>query len=309
MQRNAPVRLLFSPAYNDKDIDMSISVNNLVGFDQSIYDSMKATYTSATGKTDSDFDNLLISLSENGTLNFKDVMNEVADLLPAPSGSVSCIGAVPSFGSTYLALITEMSSEERRRNADIRALQTEELVDKVQDQADTIRQKAVTELVTGVVTGALSIAQGAASVGITVKGMAANERAAGKAFTDSIDQSTGFGTKTISGEAAMNSVLDKANSASTLVRQQADIMLNARVQAFNSVMSGSNNILGSIGQCVSTMYDAALKESEADVERIRAQQQNLESLDESLKALIQKALSSQDTIQQNINQTRTKILG
>ena len=107
----------------------------------------------------------------------------------------------------------------------------------------------------------------------------------------------------------MNSVLDKANSASTLVRQQADIMLNARVQAFNSVMSGSNSILGSIGQCVATMYDAKLKESEADVERIRAQQQNLESLDESLKALIQKALSSQDTIQQNINQTRTKILG
>ena len=55
--------------------------------------------------------------------------------------------------------------------------------------------------------------------------------------------------------------------------EQADIMLNARVQAFNSVMSGSNSILGSIGQCVSTMYDAALKESDADVERIRAQQQ------------------------------------
>ena len=57
------------------------------------------------------------------------------------------------------------------------------------------------------------------------------------------------------------------------------------------------------------MYDAELKELEGDVERIRAQQQNLESLDESLKALIQKSLSSQDAIQQNINQTRTKILG
>ena len=42
---------------------------------------------------------------------------------------------------------------------------------------------------------------------------------------------------------------------------------------------------------------------------IRAQQQNLESLDESLKALIQKAINSQETIQQNMNQTRTKILG
>ena len=57
------------------------------------------------------------------------------------------------------------------------------------------------------------------------------------------------------------------------------------------------------------MYDAELKELEGDVARIRAQQQNLESLDEALKALIQKSLSSQDAIQQNINQTRTKILG
>ena len=309
MQRNAPVRLLFSPAYNDKDIDMSISVNNLVGFDQSIYDSMKATYTSATGKTDSDFDNLLISLSENGTLNFKDVMNEVADLLPAPSGSVSCIGAVPSFGSTYLALITEMSSEERRRNADMRALQTEEMVSKIKDQADTIREKAVVQLVTGVVTGALSIAQGAASIGITAKGIASSEQAAKNAYNSSIETSTGGGTKAIVGEEAMNATLEKAQNASTLARQQADMTLTSRIQAFNSSMGGTSSILGSIGQCVSTMYDAALKESEADVERIRAQQQNLESLDEALKTLIQKALSSQDAIQQNINQTRTKILG
>lgn len=290
---------------------MSIdNVTQLKDFNQALYDDLKTEYTRTTGKTDKDFENLVLQLSKDGTESFKNIADDIRDVLPPPSWTPSAsLGAVPSFGSTYLALITEMSSEERRRNAEMRALQTEEMVDKIQDQADTIRQKAVTQLVTGVVTGALSIAQGAASVGITVKGMAANERAAGKAFTDSIDQSTGFGTKTITGEAAMNSVLDKANSASTLVRQQADIMLNARVQAFNSVMSGSNSILGSIGQCVSTMYDAALKESEADVERIRAQQQNLESLDESLKALIQKALSSQDTIQQNINQTRTKILG
>ncbi|MBR4422762.1 MAG: type III secretion system protein, partial [Mailhella sp.] len=85
--------------------------------------------------------------------------------------------------------------------------------------------------------------------------------------------------------------------------------LNNRISCVNSCMSGSNSILGSIGQFVATQYDAKLKEQEGDVERIRATQQMLESLDENLKALIQKALASQDAIQQNMNQTRTRILG
>ena len=291
---------------------MSIdSVNDLTGFDQNLYDYLKTSYTKATGKTDSDFEKLVLSTSKDGQLSFRETVDEIRDLLPKPFSLTSCSGLVPlpSFGSTYLALITDMASEERRQNAEMRALQTEEMVSKIEEQADTIRDKAVVQLVTGIVTGALSIAQGAASIGITAKGMVNSEQAAQKAYHSSIETSTGGGTKPIIGEQAMNAALEKASNASTLARQQADMMLNTKVQAFNSSMNGVNSILGSIGQCVSTMYDAALKESEADVERIRAQQQNLESLDESLKTLIQKAINSQETIQQNMNQTRTKILG
>ncbi len=290
---------------------MSISVNSLVGFDQDLYDYLKTSYTQATGKTESDFDALLVKASNNGELSFRDAVDEVRELLASPQTGISysVLGAVPSFGSSYLALITELSSEQRRQNAEMRALQTEEMVSKIEEQADTIREKAVVQLVTGVVTGALSIAQGVATVSITAKGMAASEQTAQKAYNSSIDASTGSGSKSIVGEQAMNEVLEKASNASTLARQQADMALNARVQAFNSGMSGGSSILGSIGQCVSTMYDAELKEMEGDVERISSQQQNLESLDESLKALIQKAINSQDTIQQNMNQTRTKILG
>ena len=291
---------------------MSInSVNTLAGFDQDLYDQLKTSYTKATGKTDSDFDQLLLAASKNGQLSFRDAVDEIRDLLPKPQGSFSSasLSALPSFGSNYLALITEMSSEERRRNAEMRALQTEEMASKIEEQAETIRDKAVTQLVTGIITGAVSIAQGAASVGMTAKGMVANEQTAQKAYTSSINESTGGGTKPIIGEQAMTATLDKANNAASLARQQADMLLTNRVQAFTTSMGGGNSILGSIGQCVATMYDAELKELEGDVERIRAQQQNLESLDESLKALIQKSISTQDTIQQNINQTRTKILG
>ena len=287
------------------------SVNTLVGFDQDLYDYLKTSYTQSTGKTESDFDALLLSASDNGKLSFRETVDEIRDLLPTPLHSVSYsgLGALPSFGSNYLALITELSSEERRQNAEMRALQTEEMASKIEEQADTLRDKAITQLVTGVVTGMVSIAQGVTSVAITAKGMAGNEKLAQNAYDASINESTGFGTKPIVGEQAMTATLNKATSASSLARQQADMMLNTKVQTFNSSMGGVSGILGSIGQCVSTMYDAELKELEGDVERIRAQQQNLESLDESLKALIQKAISSQDTIQQNINQTRTKILG
>lgn len=287
------------------------SVNELAGFDQYLYDYMKTSYIKSTGKTEGDFEALVLSVSDNGKLPFMDVVDEIRDLLASPQSDInySSLSAVPSFGSTYLALITELSSEQRRQNAEMRALQTEEMASKIEEQAETIREKAVVQLVTGVVTGALSIAQGVASVSITAKGMVSNEQTAKTAYNSSIESSTGGGTKSIVGEQAMNAALEKADNAATLARQQADMMLNTRVQAFNSGMGGANSILGSIGQCVSTMYDAELKELEGDVERIRAQQQNLESLDESLKALIQKSISSQDAIQQNINQTRTKILG
>ncbi|MBR5734204.1 MAG: type III secretion system protein, partial [Desulfovibrionaceae bacterium] len=104
-------------------------------------------------------------------------------------------------------------------------------------------------------------------------------------------------------------IMAQANSAAAQATQTANMTLNNKITCFNSCMTGSNSILGSIGQFFATQYDAKLKEQEGNVERIRATQQQIESLDEALKSLIQKAISSQDAIQQNMNQTRTRILG
>jgi len=57
------------------------------------------------------------------------------------------------------------------------------------------------------------------------------------------------------------------------------------------------------------MIEAQTKELEADAERMRATQEQLSRIDDALRDLLQKARSTQDTIQQNINQTRAKILG
>lgn len=92
---------------------------------------------------------------------------------------------LPSFGANYLAMITDIASEQRRQNAQMRADQTEEIVAKIHDQTDEMRTKAIVQLVIGVVSGTISIAQGAASTAMTVKGMRANERAPSRPGTGS----------------------------------------------------------------------------------------------------------------------------
>ena len=256
---------------------MSTTITGLSGFDQSIYDDLKTKYTQSTGKTEQDLQAALLAAAGN-TGSFSDAVKTVSSSLPTLStpimeADIRSYGTLPSFGSNYLALITQMASEQRQQTRDMRAQETEAMAQKIEAEADTIRSKAVANLITGIVSGTLTIAQGLASGVIMAKGISKNSGLEGQA------------------------------------RQVADGALNNKVQNFNSIAGGANNILNSIGQTVATQYDAKLKEQEADVERMRAMQTQLDSLDEALKEVIRKAISSQEAIQQNVNQTRTKILG
>lgn len=292
---------------------MNTDITKLSGFDQTAYDNLAAQYAKATGKTSfEELDVQLLAAFEK-TSSFSEAVNSVrAGLPPLPvpimERDITSCGVLPSFGSNYLALITELASKQRQQNAEMRALQTEEMIDKIQEQAETIKNKAITQLVTGIVSGTLSIAQGIASTAISAKGISEAGKAADAARTDVIETGTGGGTVPVNGKAALD-LLAKADDAATMTQQQMNMALNNRVTMFNSAMQGGNSILGSIGQYVASTFDVQLKEQEGDVEQIRAMQQRLESLDESLKELIRKSLSSQDAIQQNMNQTRTKILG
>ncbi|MDD2966857.1 MAG: type III secretion system translocon subunit SctB [Desulfovibrionaceae bacterium] len=186
--------------------------------------------------------------------------------------------AMPSLGSTMLALIQECSSEQRRAAADQRAIQTELTVDTIEEQAGEMRSKAITALVTGVVSGALSIAGGIASVGMASATL-------GKIKTDQL--------------------LPRADRMS-----DAQIMAkNSLTQGVGSLFSSSSQLVGTIGQGVTGFMEADIKQMDAQIERIRATTDTLKMLEDGLKELIQKTQSSMDAIQANMNQTRTKILG
>ena len=80
-------------------------------------------------------------------------------------------------------------------------------------------------------------------------------------------------------------------------------------QSMSQLGQGVGGIVGSVGDFIGAQYDAAMKEMEADQERMRASRDALKSINDSLSELIQKSISTQDAIQQNMNQTRSRILG
>lgn len=192
----------------------------------------------------------------------------------------------PSFGAAMLSLITEMNAEQRQAARDQKALQTEAQVANIMNQADVMREKAITQLCIGIATGMLSIAQGVASTAITARGI------------NSID-------KSFNADGTM-----KAGATSQFsTRQMAETTLNTQVQSFNSSMGGVSGMMSSINQAVGGFFDAEVTELQAEQERMKAMQDTLDSLQQALKETLQKALSTQDAIQENMNQTRTKILG
>lgn len=166
------------------------------------------------------------------------------------------LGGTSSMWAKALSLITEMSAQQRQATRDQKALQTEMQIDNIMEQADTIRNKAIAQLVLGVATGAISIGMGAGGIRL---------QAAGK------DQ--------------------------------------IFMQNFNNISSGLSGGVSGAGQSAGSFFDANVSELQAKEEQIKAMTDQLESLDQSLKELVQKALDTQNAIQENMNQTRTKILG
>ena len=255
------------------------NVNQISGFDAVQYNQLleaaKSEYVSKE-----QIDQALLA-AVNAGKTFSQALSSVTTALPTlppPMGTGALwdngLVGLASFSANYLAMIGDVSAQQRRQSAEQRALQTEIIVDKIEDQAKEMRSKAIFQLCMGVASGLLSIAQGVMSYRMMSSGTAANAK-----------------------------ITDPA------ARGHADMLLNTKVQSFNSAAGGTVGTVGSISQAVGGMYDAEIKLMEADIERARAQTDALKSLEDSLHELIQKILSSMDSIQQGTNQTRTRILG
>lgn len=192
------------------------------------------------------------------------IRNDLPSLPPPSSGSASLGGwvGVASPMASINALITELSAEQRKENREVMKAQTDSIAASMEQQADEMREKAVTQLVCGVVAGTISITAGSLMIGGSLRG---------KLGSLTVDNTVGT--------------------------------------ALGNLGQGASGIASSVGQFLGTESDATIKEMEADQERMRASRDSLKSINDSLSELIQKSISTQDAIQQNMNQTRSRILG
>ena len=252
---------------------MSTNVTSLTGYDAQDYEALAAQYIARTGQTEAQFEEYISSIITEG-MTFDQLEAQVKEDLPRLSLPIYeqdfsvYIGTPPaSFGSTYLALIQELAAEQRKQNADAKALQTEEQIANIEEQAKNIRTKAALDLTASLVSGTAQIVSGAVTIGMSAS--AVKSGATGDALQSKNIQTQGVGT----------------------------------------AISGIGTVLSSPLSFSGTMMEAANKQLEADAERMRATQEQLSRIDDALRELLQKARSTQDAIQQNINQTRAKILG
>lgn len=231
----------------------------------------------------------LQALSDDFVLTWKSVREEGGSLdyrpdLPPPD--VKALrkitdwvgGAAPSPGAAIMAAITGLSAEQRRQNKDLMIQESMANVQTMMDQAQELRNKAITQLVLGVISGTVSIVQGAVSIKMSGKGPEVPK--------------------------------DAAPGSPEMLRYNAELAKHtAKATAVAGSLEGVGRAVGTSGQAAGGFYDSTIKEMDADIEKRRAAIENLRSLNQSFTELIQKSQGSYESIQQAMNQARNKILG
>ena len=177
---------------------------------------------------------------------------------------------MPSMGASVMALITELSDEQRRSAREAQQLQTKAIVDTMHDQAEEIRDNAITQL-----------ALGLASAGITI--------------------GTSLYTVSASSQALAAS---KAGALTAVQLQNRNQQIGAKSQGIGALASMTDQT----SQYLGAVSSARTKELDAEIEKLRAYKESIDSLEDSLKELIRKAIDTQQEIAQNTNATREKIL-
>ena len=205
---------------------------------------------------------------------------------PTGLAGLASMQGVPSLGASVLELIGNVSDEQRRANNEQRFQESLKVVNELHDQADTMRSQAAVNLALGLVSAGIQIG---ASTFQTVQSV--------RAFS-------GYNSSMNAANALAN-----AGAKSEAVNRANNMLqtMNIQIQGVTGIISGSAKIFDSAKEMASTMLDAEMKDREADIELKRSLIAQLDSLNNALKEVIQKAMQTQETIQANTNQTRTKI--
>lgn len=184
-------------------------------------------------------------------------------------------GGVPSLGASTLALLEQVSDDMRRANAEMRKEATRATVEEIRGQAQKMREQAVLNLALGLTSAAIS---------------------AGVSLGSSI--------RSASLLSSMGGITADLNAGQSALLQAKNAVIDSQGKALH----GAADAVDAVKNFLSASTDAAVKEADARIETLRAHRAALESLDESVKEVIKKALDAQQAVAESMNQTRTRIL-
>lgn len=228
------------------------------------------------------------------------VLDSVDNLLKnfkSGDASSSSLGGFYGMGSIMAqlsALIVETAAQQRESNRQEVLAQTELLVENIHEQADKMRKQAMYQLIGGIISGLASIGQGAMSMAGSFKAMKINK-------TAGIASDVANSTNNPVVRGAHQSFAQELNTKATLV--------NEKFSSGGTMVKGVGDLASSFANYFAAQEGAEIKDLEAEQARINAQIENLKSINDSLKELIDKSISVSSSIIEQQNNTTSKILG
>lgn len=252
---------------------MSIDVTTLSGYNAEAYEELQAQYTEQTGKTSADFDRYASSLITEG-MTFEDFQAKVSEEIPTLDPPIYEQDFSLYVGSAPASFGSTYLALIQDLAADQRKQTADAKALQTEALISNIEEQADNIRTKAALDLTASIVSGAAQIasGIASASMGASALKSGAA-----------------GEALQTK--------------------NTQIMGISGAITGAGTAASGAFTFGGTMVEASNKDLEADAERIRSTQDQLDRIDDALHELLQKARSTQDTIQQNMNQTRAKILG
>lgn len=142
-----------------------------------------------TGQVDISLVDAALLQAVNSGKSFSEALSIVQSDLPKPAkpdlSLMVKLGnwtSLPAPGAVIMALITEISADQRQQNKEIMFAQTEAVVQSMMDEADKMREMALVQLVLGIVSAAVTIGGGIHQAKAAVTGDPTAAQAKGTAW-------------------------------------------------------------------------------------------------------------------------------
>jgi hypothetical protein len=301
------------------------TISGAAGYTEAAYNNL--IQQARAEKADLDVVDSLLFLAIQGGKSFTEAKSLVESDLPkldTPNGAAMVLlkewPSLPSPGALIMCVSTEYAAEQRRQNQELMWKETEAITASMKDQATEMRSAAMTQLIMGIVSGALQIGMGFVQIGMgtvaTKNATAAGEKAGAK-FVDDAGaragaEATAQGKAPDQVAAASQKAMENAAAGGEKIASEtfssAMMRANMTIGAVGQIGGGVSKAIDAGAQFVGAEMQAKVKGMEADQEKMRAMRDSLQSLNEALRELIQKSLAAQNDIQASTNQARTRIL-